>query len=311
MVPPVARNLTRGSSFSAQVLMPTPAPSTRAVKMRAKTGGLRERRSMRGGAAATIAQCARLRGVELVLMGAAEPVGQVRRGCVRRRTVEGHHGRGHSWKLQYVRPPPLFVDHGHLDQIATAVDDSLKTMPHEVRYVLEKWEVEQHELYALPGFDQAKRSTNVPQFRDASGFTRNLNENKFCCRWLNRLFTSHPQVFHTAFALRASVGLTRTYWHTTLKPLAMTIRDKRVALAALLLAAGVQLGAIENVTLFRVILNDGTAVVSYGEFARVGDRVVFSMPIGAVSAVSSTAANLHVVNIPAAAVDWAATSKYA
>ena len=38
----------------------------------------------------------------------------------------------------------------------------------------------------------------------------------------------------------------------------------------------------ESVTLFRVFLNDGTAVVSYGEYARVGDRLVFSMPIGAV-----------------------------
>ena len=91
----------------------------------------------------------------------------------------------------------------------------------------------------------------------------------------------------------------------------MKMTNKCVGLAALVLAAGVRLGAIENVTLFRVFLNDGTAVVSYGEFARVGDRVVFSMPIGAVSAVSSTTPNLHVVNIPAAAVDWAATSKYA
>jgi hypothetical protein len=91
----------------------------------------------------------------------------------------------------------------------------------------------------------------------------------------------------------------------------MKKENKSVWLAVLLLAAGVRLAAIENVTLFRVFLNDGTAVVSYGEFARVGDRVVFSMPIGASGAVSSTAPVLHVVNIPANAVDWAATSKYA
>jgi len=41
-------------------------------------------------------------------------------------------------------------------------------------------------------------------------------------------------------------------------------------LAALVLAAGVRLRATEDVTLFRVFLNDGTAVVSYGEYARVG-----------------------------------------
>ena len=67
----------------------------------------------------------------------------------------------------------------------------------------------------------------------------------------------------------------------------------------------------ETVTLFRVFLNDGTAVVSYGEYARVGDRVVFSMPIGAVDASSGREPDLHVVNIPAAAVNWTATTKYA
>jgi hypothetical protein len=66
----------------------------------------------------------------------------------------------------------------------------------------------------------------------------------------------------------------------------------------------------ETVTLFRVFLNDGTAVVSYGEYARVGDRVIFSMPIGDVAEDTATVPNLHVVNIPAAAVNWAATVKF-
>jgi hypothetical protein len=88
------------------------------------------------------------------------------------------------------------------------------------------------------------------------------------------------------------------------------MKHKNVYLIVLLLAASVRLAAVDTVTLFRVFLNDGTAVVSYGEFARVGDRVVFSMPIGA-SGASSPAPALHMVNIPAAAVDWAATAKYA
>jgi hypothetical protein len=91
------------------------------------------------------------------------------------------------------------------------------------------------------------------------------------------------------------------------------MNNKCLCLLVLVIAAGARLAAVENVenvTLFRVFLNDGTAVVSYGEYARVGDRVVFSMPVGAVTA-SSSALNLHVVNIPATAVDWTATSKYA
>jgi hypothetical protein len=91
-------------------------------------------------------------------------------------------------------------------------------------------------------------------------------------------------------------------------------KTRCVWLLALLMVASVRLAAVtsvDTVTLFRVFLNDGTAVLSYGEYARVGDRVVFSMPIGALSANSSSFPNLHVVNLPATAVDWDATSKYA
>jgi hypothetical protein len=82
-------------------------------------------------------------------------------------------------------------------------------------------------------------------------------------------------------------------------------------LAALALTLCASSAQAETAALFRVFLNDGTAVVSYGEYARVGDRVIFSMPIGAVPAGSATEPNLHMVNIPAEAVNWTATAKYA
>ena len=86
---------------------------------------------------------------------------------------------------------------------------------------------------------------------------------------------------------------------------------KRLLLAALV-ALGTAVPAFaESVTLLRVFLNDGTAIVSYGEYARVGDRVVFSMPIGGVDPRSAGDPNLHVVNLPVSAVNWAATEKYA
>src|SRR5687768_6940055 len=66
----------------------------------------------------------------------------------------------------------------------------------------------------------------------------------------------------------------------------------------------------ESVTLFRVFLNDGTAVVSYGEYARVGDRLVFSMPLGAIDAAKGEP-DLHVVNLPVSAVNWTSTARYA
>jgi hypothetical protein len=37
----------------------------------------------------------------------------------------------------------------------------------------------------------------------------------------------------------------------------------------------------EDATIFRLFLTEGTSLVSYGEPARVGDRVVFSMPTSA------------------------------
>ena len=58
--------------------------------------------------------------------------------------------------------------------------------------------------------------------------------------------------------------------------------------------------------MFRVFLKDGRSLVSYGELARVGDRVVFSMPtdVGANPA-------LRLVDIPADQVDWDRTDRYA
>jgi hypothetical protein len=90
------------------------------------------------------------------------------------------------------------------------------------------------------------------------------------------------------------------------------MHNKRCMLLAVFvwLACGRSTSA-ESVTLFRVFLNDGTAVVSYGEYARVGDRLIFSMPIGAIDAGSGRDPNLHVVNLPVSAVNWIATTKYA
>src|SRR5438067_1472352 len=57
--------------------------------------------------------------------------------------------------------------------------------------------------------------------------------------------------------------------------------------------------------MLRVFLADGTSLVSYGEPARVGARVVFSMPTSA-----EPNPPLHLVNLPIAHVDWDRTSRY-
>jgi hypothetical protein len=58
--------------------------------------------------------------------------------------------------------------------------------------------------------------------------------------------------------------------------------------------------------LYRLFLRDGTSIVSYGEFARVADRVVLSIPVGDPAA----SPNLQLISIPDASVDWERTDRY-
>lgn len=57
---------------------------------------------------------------------------------------------------------------------------------------------------------------------------------------------------------------------------------------------------------YRIFLVDGTTLTSYGDFARVGERVVFSLPIGA----HQGEPRLHLASVPAERVDWATTERY-
>jgi hypothetical protein len=72
-------------------------------------------------------------------------------------------------------------------------------------------------------------------------------------------------------------------------------------------ACAVSAEAAADATLFRLFLRDGGTLVSYGEFTRVDDRVVFSMPVGG----PLDEPRLQVVWIPAASVDWQRTNRYA
>jgi hypothetical protein len=65
--------------------------------------------------------------------------------------------------------------------------------------------------------------------------------------------------------------------------------------------------ADDDPTVFRVFLKDGLSLLSYGEFARVNDRVVFSMPTSA----SVNDPQLQLVSLSADHVDWDRTTRYA
>lgn len=80
---------------------------------------------------------------------------------------------------------------------------------------------------------------------------------------------------------------------------------------ALLLAASLPSNALAQApasrVLFRVFLEDGRVLSSYGEWARLDDRVIFSMP----TQLSREPVELHLVTIPAQRVDWPRTEQYA
>ena len=81
----------------------------------------------------------------------------------------------------------------------------------------------------------------------------------------------------------------------------------RIALFAVFcLAAPGLAAAAGDEMLFRLFLTDGTSAVSYGEFARVDDRVVFSMVAG-----GDAEPRLHAATLPASVIDWARTDRHA
>ena len=84
-------------------------------------------------------------------------------------------------------------------------------------------------------------------------------------------------------------------------------RVLRVLVVVVCLAAAWPAGvAGADVTLFRLYLLDGTVLTSYGEFARVDDSVIFSMPVGG----KPEEPRIHVTSVKAALVDWPRTDRY-
>lgn len=79
-----------------------------------------------------------------------------------------------------------------------------------------------------------------------------------------------------------------------------------LVIAALVLSIAGLARETAAATLFRIYFTDGTSVVTYGEAARVADRVVFSMPVGG----ADDDPRLHTVTLAASLVDWTRTNRY-
>lgn len=80
-----------------------------------------------------------------------------------------------------------------------------------------------------------------------------------------------------------------------------------IAAVSLCLGAPPAFAQSTDAPLFRIFLTDGGTLVSYGEYARVSDRVVLSVPLGD----SFDTPKLQLISIPEGAVDWPRTDAYA
>jgi hypothetical protein len=80
-----------------------------------------------------------------------------------------------------------------------------------------------------------------------------------------------------------------------------------VTISAVLLLLAATATHAADATLFRLFLTDGSSLVSFGEYARVADRVIFSMPVGG----QVNQPRLHVVTLSADLIDWNRTDRYA
>ena len=92
-------------------------------------------------------------------------------------------------------------------------------------------------------------------------------------------------------------------WHTRILVPVATARAL-ILVAVTLLSVSAR---AEETSLLRVFLLDGTTLTSFGEYARVGDRIVFSMPLGAGA---DGTPRLQLVSLPERGVDWTRTDAY-
>lgn len=85
----------------------------------------------------------------------------------------------------------------------------------------------------------------------------------------------------------------------------LRVRATAAVLLAVAILSGHALSArADEPALYRIFLRDGAALVSFGEYARVADRVVFTMPIG------EGLDDLQLISIAGAMVDWPRTEQY-
>jgi hypothetical protein len=165
---------------------------------------------------------------------------------------------------------------------------------------------EQGKSYALARGDQAKRGAKERPQRVIRAKWAAAGLRKICAVCLSTGFARAVHNFSTRpVDLRRRGVRIRGGYNSTGSPDMNVIRRPLIAVLLIVLPARLAVAAADP-TLLRLFLTDGSSLVSFGEFARVGERVIFSMPIGG----TATEPHLYAVSIPASTVDWTRTDRY-
>jgi hypothetical protein len=120
---------------------------------------------------------------------------------------------------------------------------------------------------------------------------------------LNSFCTSRSQFFHIVNAKTHSAAPRRGYNESLAS---RSVIARLGLIAALCLATPAVAAGATDAILFRLYLADGSSILSFGEFARVDDRVVFSMVLG-----GADQPRLHATTLPARLIDWGRTEGHA
>lgn len=120
-------------------------------------------------------------------VGQRQPLRQLPRGLVRRRTVKRHHRGWHPGAAAQLRTPPV-TDGRHFDLVRTPADSLFEAMNDHVVIVRMEWESEGR-FYASRQRDQAKRDA-----KDAS--TAEITGDRLRCEQKYISVSASPQVLH-------------------------------------------------------------------------------------------------------------------
>lgn len=258
-------------------------------------------------------------------MCADEPLAELTSRFIRRGSVERHERRAATGHAGDLGAPPIDADLGNFDQVLAAVDDLFEaTNGHDDcnREMLSRRAGNPCILMELANASSERITegeVNIARARFPERLRRKMSRVSNSAQAIRASSTRFPHRDPRARFCRPSC-LTPVMCQISTNAMLTSGRTARrrllagatiVAVTLVASSASVDPAVAQDAqaVLYRIFLADGSTLVSYGDFARVADRVVFSMPVE--WSRSSGSPRLQLVNIPASAVDWAATDRYA